>query len=154
MTRRFSVIPAVLLAVLVLAGCAAPEPEAPVAAIPEAEPSAADPRMEIPAGDANWECGHASALMGIQYRTEWELANGVIDQVAFDARVAALIDSWRYLPTGQSAVTDALRTAKAEAAAGIGPENPEFASASLAIVSACDQAGSITVVSALPEMGG
>ncbi len=110
--------------------------------------------MEIPVGDANWECGHASALMGIQYRTEWELANGAIDQAAFDARVASLIDSWTYLPTGQSPVTDALRTAKAAAAAGIGPENTEFAAATQGLVTACDQAGSITIVSALPEMGG
>lgn len=147
-------ISALAVVALVLTGCAAPEPETSAAPAPEGESSAPGPRMEIPPGDANWECGHASALMGIQYRTEWELANGVIDQVAFDARAAALIDSWTYLPTGQSAVTDALRSAKTAAAAGIGPENPEFLAATQALVSACDQAGSITIVSALPEMGG
>lgn len=112
------------------------------------------PLMSVPVGDADWECGHASGLMGIQFRSEWEFANGVIDQAAFDARAAALVDSWTYLPTGQSDVTEALRAAIAEAGDGIGPENPDFATATQSVVSACDAAGSITIVSALPGMGG
>ncbi|MGV3732651.1 MAG: hypothetical protein ACO1N6_04520 [Microcella sp.] len=154
MTRFFWLMSTLAFSTLVIAGCGAPAPEAAPTLTTEAESGAAGPRIEIPEGDANWECGHASALMGIQYRTEWELANGAIDQAAFDARVASLIDSWTYLPTGQSPVTDALRTAKAAAAAGIGPENPEFAAATQGLVTACDHAGSITIVSALPEMGG
>lgn len=141
-------IPALLLAV---SGCSTSAPAAEPTSSVAAPDAATEPLTSVPAGDADWECGHASALMGIQFRTEWELANGVIDQAAFDARAAALVDSWTYLPTGQSDVTAALRAAMAEAAQGIGPENPDFSVATQQLVSACDAAGSITIVSALPE---
>jgi len=51
-------------------------------------------------------------------------------------------------------VTQALRAAIAKASHGIGPENLDFDTATQDLVSACDAAGSITIVSALPSMGG
>lgn len=154
MTRRIVILPALLIATFVITGCSAPESEPGSAPTGDVGSSDTGSLMQVPAGDVNWECGHASALMGIQFRSEWELANGVIDQAAFDTRSAALVDSWTYLPTGQSDVTAALRASIDAAADGIGPENPDFLVATQDLVAACDAAGSVTIVGALPEMGG
>ncbi|MBA4247447.1 MAG: hypothetical protein C0444_04020 [Microbacterium sp.] len=110
--------------------------------------------MDVPSSDANWECGHVSALLGIQTRSEWELENGVIDQATFDARAAGLVDAWTQLPQGQSDVSPALREASAAAPDGIGRDNVAFARAIDMLGSACDAAGSVVIVGALPEMGG
>ena len=110
--------------------------------------------MDVPSSDANWECGHVSALLGIQTRSEWELANGVIDQAAFDGRAAGLVDAWTQLPHGQSDVSPALREASAAAPDGVGRDNVAFARAINMLGSACDAAGSVVIVGTLPEMGG
>ena len=152
--RAIPSIVAVAATALLLVACTSPVAEP--AAISTAEPTTeqTEPLMSIPPGDAHWECGHASALMGIQFRSEWEFDNDVIDQAAFDARMDSLVDSWSYLPTGQSEVTVALRTAIEAADAGVSAENAEFTTATQNLVSACDAAGSITILGALPGMGG
>lgn len=110
--------------------------------------------MDVPSGDANWECGHVSALLGIQFRSEWELDNGVIDQAVFDARAAGLVDAWTQLPQGQSDVSPALQEASVAASDGIGRDNTAFARAIDMLGSTCDGAGSVVIIGALPEMGG
>ncbi|MFE1643946.1 hypothetical protein ACFM35_00015 [Microbacterium sp. P01] len=121
---------------------------------PDATKDTTTPLMAPPAGDADWECGQASALLGMQQRSEWELANGVIDQGAFDSREAALIDAWTYLPIGTSEVTSAVRATIAAASEGIGQGNPMFAESIAQLNAACDATGSVVIVGALPAMGG
>lgn len=154
MTRRFGMVVALLIATPVLAGCSALEPEPTPTSSSELESSATAPLMDVPSGDANWECGHVSALLGIQFRSEWELENGVIDQDAFDARAAGLVDAWTQLPQGQSDVSPALQEASAAAPDGIGRENVAFARAIDVLGSACDAARSVIIIGTLPEMGG
>ncbi len=110
--------------------------------------------MDVPQDDADWECGYASSLLGIQFRSEWEVANGVIDAGEFDARVASIVDARTYAPTGQSDVTAALRDVISASAAGVGDENPDFGAATENLTAACEAAGSVIIVGALPEMGG
>lgn len=147
-------------AVLLLAACgaagsevAAPLPT-PSPAADSAEPMPTEPLMMPVDGDPQWECGQASALLGIASRTEWELESGAIDREAFDGRMAALVDAWQYAPVGTSAVTDALRAAASAAVDGVGRENAAFQTASYELTTACNDAGSVIITSALPGMGG
>ncbi len=154
MTRRIAVLPALIIATFVMAGCSAPEAEPTSAPTGDSESSATSPLMDVPSSDANWECGHVSALLGIQTRSEWELENGVIDQATFDARAAGLVDAWTQLPQGQSDVSPALQEASAAAPDGIGGENVVFTRAIDSLGSTCDAAGSVVIFGTLPEMGG
>jgi len=110
--------------------------------------------MAPPDGDPQWDCGQASALFGIAARTEWERENGVIDAAAYEARMAALVDAWRYAPFGNSPVTDAVRATSGAADAGVGPDDSAFQVAANDLRVACDAAGSLILTSALPGMGG
>lgn len=154
MMRMIIAVAAIPTLLVALAGCSAPEPEPTATASREPESSATAPLMDVPSGDANWECGHVSALLGIQFRSEWELENGVIDQAVFDARAAGLVDAWTQLPQGQSDVSPALQEASVAASDGIGRDNTAFARATDMVGSTCDAAGSVVIIGALPEMGG
>ncbi|WAB81274.1 hypothetical protein OVN18_12150 [Microcella daejeonensis] len=145
---------------LLLAACAAPAAvnddagPAAVAATPTPTPTRTESLMMPVEGDPQWECGQASALLGIAFRTEWELQSGAIDQAAFDTRMAALVDAWRYAPVGTSAVTDALRATARAAVDGVGREDEAFQIAAYELTTACNDAGSVIISSALPGMGG
>lgn len=150
MIPRAAVLAAVVVSVTV-AGCSSPQSEAEPIPSPVVETQA--PLTGVPTGSADWECGAASALIGIQFRTDWEAANGVIDANALAARSAALQDAWALAPFGNSDVTDALRTV-IDLAETAGLDSEDFRSATQQLVNACDAAGSIVVLSALPGMGG
>jgi hypothetical protein len=117
--------------------------------------SAAEPLMSPPQGDADWECGQASALFAIQMRSEWEVAHSAIDQAEFDARHGALVDAWTYFPVGRSDVTPAVRaTIAAAEESGVSNGNAAFAGASAELAASCEAAGSVIIIGALPSMGG
>lgn len=150
MIPRVAALTAVVLSVA-LAGCSSGEPEAAPTPSPVVEER--EPLTGVPTGSADWECGAASALLGIQFRTDWESANGVIDGSALTARSAALQDAWALAPIGDSEVTEVMRTV-VDVATTTGVDSDAFRTATQQLVSACDAAGSIVVLSALPGMGG
>ncbi len=102
----------------------------------------------------DWECGQFSALEGIEFRTRWEHNSGKIDDAAYASRLDALQDAWMYAVFGDSTVTPSLREAQRVAADGVDPDDPAFLAAKGAVSQACDAAGSIVSMGALPEMGG
>src|SRR5215218_10602973 len=53
-----------------------------------------DGALMPPDADARHLCGQVSALEGIRYRSEWEHDQGLIDDVGYASRVAAIEDGW------------------------------------------------------------
>ena len=142
-------------ATIVLTGCSAAQEPAPSPAILEPTPSAAAQLdMMERVGNADWECGQFSALRGIETRSWWQHDNGLIDDAAHDSRLKALRDAWVHTIFGDSSVTPSLREAQRAAADGVGQDNAAFQRAATAVTLACDAAGSIVAIGALPEMGG
>ncbi|WP_344999536.1 hypothetical protein [Agromyces bauzanensis] len=96
-----------------------------------------------------------SALEGVRYRSDWEHEQGLIDDVEYASRVAAVEDGWRYMVLGATDVSPAIKDAqRAVSSGGIGYENTEFQRAVGDVGLACDEAGSLIAVSALPGQGG
>ena len=149
----------ITLAVLALAltACtASPGVGAPTAEpAPESTAPSADGALMPPDQDARHLCGQVSALEGIRYRSDWEHDQGLIDDVAYASRVAAIEDGWKYMVIGSTDVSPAIRDAQhALSSGGIGYENTEFQRAVGDVAGACDTAGSLVSVSALPGQGG
>lgn len=123
--------------------------------IPEATPAPAKAALMPADPDARHECGQVSALRGIQYRSDWEHSEGLIDDDAYASRVAAIEDGWRYLTIGGTDVTPSIKAAqRALTAGGIGYENADFQRAMDEVALACDAAGSLISIGALPGQGG
>jgi hypothetical protein len=101
-----------------------------------------------------WECGQISALSGIAIRTNFEYQSGMIDEVAYVSRLAALQDGWVYLPTYNTAVTPFIVEIQRQAAADPTAANQGYIDAVNAATQACESAGSLAVITPLPEMGG
>ncbi|AWB95286.1 hypothetical protein DCE93_06115 [Agromyces badenianii] len=115
----------------------------------------ADSELMLPDADAPHLCGQVSALEGIRYRSDWEHDQGLIDDVEYSSRVAAIEDGWRYMVVGGTDVSPAIKDAQqALASGGIGYENTQFQRAVGDVAGACDEAGSLVSVSALPGQGG
>lgn len=119
------------------------------------------PAASTPAGDAIMVepdvphvCGQVSALGGIVFRSDWEHGQGLIDDTQYAARMAAVVDGWTYLPTGGSLRAEVMAAAAAAEAGGVGYDNAEFQRAAEKIRIACDEAGSVVAVGALPGQGG
>lgn len=147
---------AATVALLALSACsAASDPASTPAANAAAEttPPASEYEVMIEP-DVAHVCGQASALQGILFRSEWEHGQGLIDDAQFAARLDALLDGWTYLPTGGSLNSEIKAVAKAAEAGGFGYDNLEFQRATEELNLACDAAGSVVAVSALPGQGG
>lgn len=143
---------------LALAACTGvPAPDAsspPLAAATTSPPADAGGEM-LPDPDAPHACGQVSALEGIRFRSEWEHGQGLIDDAAYASRVAALEDSWTYMVAGLTDISPSIDDAKkAVTEGGVGRDNAEFEFAMEEIARACDEAGSLIGVSALPGQGG
>ncbi|MFG6445849.1 hypothetical protein ACFXQA_11330 [Microbacterium sp. P07] len=110
--------------------------------------------MMMRSPDVGFECGGISALNGIAFRSQWEYENGVIDAAAFESRQAALADAWNYMLVGQTQVAPAIREAQQAVRDAASLSTPEAQAAIGALTAACDEAGSLVGVGALPEMGG
>ena len=154
-TTPLSITLAVLA--LVLTACAS----SPGAGAPTGTPAAETPApptdgaLMPPDADAPHLCGQVSTLEGIRYRSDWEHEQGLIDDVGYASRVAAIEDGWKYMVIGRTDVSAAIKDAqRALASGGIGYENTEFQRAVGEVAIACDEAGSLVSVSALPGQGG
>ncbi|MGX5696838.1 hypothetical protein ACWKWP_11620 [Agromyces soli] len=80
---------------------------------------------------------------------------GQIDDAAYQARVDAVIDGLRYLVAGGTSVSDEVKLLASTAEeGGVGYDNVEFQTAMGKMGAACDEAGSLIAVSALPGQGG
>lgn len=101
-----------------------------------------------------WECGQISALSGIAIRTNFEYQTGVLDEVEYVSRLAAIQDGWIYLPTYDTAVTPFIYEVQRQAAADPTAANQAYIDAVNAATAACENAGSLAVITPLPEMGG
>jgi hypothetical protein len=155
--RAALVITLTALALALTACTAGPGTSAPTGKsapeTPQAPPS--DAALMPAEPDERHECGQVSALQGILYRSDWEHDQGLIDDVEYASRVAAVEDGWRYLPIGGTDVTPAIKVAqRALGAGGIGHENTEFQSAMEDVARACDASGSLIAIGALPGQGG
>lgn len=143
---------------LALTACtASPEvSEAPRTSTSDTTPTPPANAALMPADpDARHECGQVSALRGIQYRSDWEHSEGLIDDDDYASRVAAIEDGWRYLTIGGTDVTPSIKAAqRALTAGGIGYENADFQRAMDEVALACDAAGSLISIGALPGQGG
>ncbi|QEO14483.1 hypothetical protein FLP10_08675 [Agromyces intestinalis] len=150
------VLAVAVAATLLLSGCVTVSTEGATAtSVPTATPSPSVPddmTMRVPPAD--WECGQLSALSGILYRSAWEHTEGLIDDAEYASRVAAVQDAWAYMPLGKSGVTPALREVQQAAPDGLTYDNVEYARAIDAANAACDAAGSIVGIGALPGQGG
>jgi len=100
-------------------------------------------------------CGQVSALQGILYRSDWEHDQGLIDETEYASRVAAVEDGWKYLAIGGTDIRPAIKDAqRALTAGGVGYDNTEFRGAMEKVARACDAAGSLIAIGALPGQGG
>ncbi|WP_157372708.1 hypothetical protein [Agromyces sp. Root81] len=131
----------------------------PAASAPtgDSTPEPTQPAAELmpPDADARHLCGQVSALEGIRFRSDWEHGQGLIDDVEYASRVAAVEDAWTYMVQGQTDVSAAINDAqRALSDGGIGYENTAFQRAVGDVAGACDEAGSLVSVSALPGQGG
>ncbi len=143
-----------LAAVLGLSGCVT-EPATAPAATPESTPSPTKSvDMMERVGTADWECGQLSALNGILTRSQWEHTHNQIDDAQYATRLASIQDAWVYVVVGDSTVTSSIRALSQAAKNGVGSDNTAFTSATDDAIQACDAAGSIVAVGALPQMGG
>lgn len=120
-----------------------PTPTAPIAPTP----SGPDPVLA-------WECGQISALSGVAIRTNFEYQTGRIDEVEYVSRLAALQDAWVYMPTYDTEITPFIYEVQVQAAADPSGANQGYIDAINAATAACQEAGSLAVVTPLPEMGG
>lgn len=151
---------AITLTVLVLAltACtASPGASAPTGKpAPETTRPPADAEMMPLDADERHLCGQVSALEGIRYRSDWEHNQGLIDDVEYASRAAAIEDGWKYMVIGGTDVSPAINDAQRALGSdgGIGYENTEFQRAVGDVAIACDEAGSLVSVSALPGQGG
>ncbi|GAA1528388.1 hypothetical protein BJ978_001423 [Agromyces terreus] len=160
-TRKALVLASVLVCGTLLSGCsgwtdadAATPPGAAVDTNAGTQPSG-DAVPMMPEADEAHLCGQVSALEGIRYRSDWEHAQGLIDNAAYASRVAAVEDGWKYMVLGSTDVSPAIKDAQqAVASGGIGYENTDFQRAVGDVAGACDAAGSLVSVSALPGQGG
>lgn len=143
--------------VLALTACTAnPGANAPTGnSAPETTQPPADAGWMPPDADERHLCGQVSALEGIRYRSDWEHGQGLIDDVEYASRVAAIEDGWTYMVVEGTDVSPAIKDAQhAISSGGIGYENTEFQRAVGDVALACDAAGSLVSVSALPGQGG
>ncbi|MGI9821952.1 hypothetical protein [Agromyces sp. Marseille-Q5079] len=141
---------------LTLTGCAAsPAASSPTEApaVETTPPADAAPMFDA---DAPHLCGQVSALEGIRDRSGWEHEQGLIDDAAYASRVAALEDGWRLMIVSTRVeVSPAIEYAqRAIAEGGLSYENEELAIALGKVAEACNAAGSLITVSALPGQGG
>lgn len=120
-----------------------PTPTAPVAPTP----TGPDPVLA-------WECGQISALSGVAIRTNFEYQTGRLDEVEYVSRLAALQDAWVYMPTYDTAITPFIYDVQVQAAADPSGANQGYIDAINAATAACQEAGSLAVITPLPEMGG
>lgn len=115
----------------------------------------ADAATMLPDPDERHVCGQASALQGIWYRSDWEHDQGLIDDTACAAQLAAIEDGWKYLPTGGSDITPAVKDVQRTLVEGdISHENTDFQIAMDNLALACDAVGSLIAIGALPGQGG
>ncbi|MGW9630538.1 hypothetical protein ACWGST_07515 [Agromyces sp. NPDC055520] len=144
-----------LLLALALSACTA-SPASGIATTPPTTAPPADAAGDmLPDPDAPHACGQVSALEGIRYRSDWQHDQGLIDDIAYASRVAALEDSWTYMVAGLTDISPSINDAKkAVAEGGISRENDAFQLAVGEIALACDEAGSLVSISALPGQGG
>lgn len=143
-----------VVAVVGLSGCGAEPAAAPVTpAEPTPSPTQSVDMMQR-VGTADWECGQLSALNGILARSHWEHMQGKIDDAQYATRLAAIQDAWVYMVVGDSTVTSSVRAMSQAAKNGVDSDNTAFMGARADAIQACDAAGSIVAVGALPEMGG
>lgn len=154
--ERAALVTTLSVLVLAVTACtASPAATAPTVSDPETteSPVAAE---QMPAdADERHLCGQVSALEGIRFRSGWEHDQGLIDDVEYASRVAAIEDSWTYMVVGGTDVSPSIKDAQhALSAGGIGYENTEFQRAVGEVALACDEAGSLVSVSALPGQGG
>lgn len=153
-------VPAITLTVLALSmtACAASPVNAESSSTSAPETTAAPPAdaASMPVDpDERHECGQVSALRGIQFRSDWEHGQGLLDDVEYASRVAAIEDGWRYLTVGGTDVTPSIKAAqRALATGGIGYDNVDFQRAMDEVALACDAAGSLISIGALPGQGG
>lgn len=145
-----------VLALALTACTAGPGVGAPAAELdPESTAPSADGALMPPDHDARHLCGQVSALEGIRFRSDWEHDQGLIDDAAYASRVAALEDGWTDMVIGTTEVSEDIKSAQqALGSGGIGYDNTEFQSAVGEVANACDAAGSLVSVSALPGQGG
>ena len=137
----------------VQAACASsPAESAPTNETAPTTPAPAGPMDMNP--DERHECGQVSALQAILYRSQWEHDQGIIDDVAYASRIAAVEDGWTYLAIGGTEVTPSIKAAQRAMGGGIGPENTEFSRAVEEVARTCDAAGSLIAIGALPGQGG
>jgi hypothetical protein len=111
----------------------------------------ADAAVMLPDPDERHVCGQVSALQGIWYRSDWEHDQNLIDDAAYASRLAAIKDGWRYLPTGGSDITPAIKDAQRTLVDGdIRYENTDFQIPMDAVARACDDVGSLIAIATLP----
>lgn len=149
---------AITLLVLVptLTACAGPAATEPTGeSVTESKQPPTDAAPMPPDADERHLCGQVSALEGIRYRSDWEHEQGLIDDVAYASRVAAIEDGWKYMVLGRTDVSPAIKEAQRTlSSGGIGYENTDFQRAVSDVGLACDEAGSLIAISALPGQGG
>ncbi|MFF2274106.1 hypothetical protein ACFVTX_17660 [Agromyces sp. NPDC058136] len=149
---------AIVLTVLALAltACtASPGASAPGGTQAAETTSPAGAESMPPGADDRHLCGQVSALEGIRYRSGWEHDQGLIDDVEYASRVAAIEDGWKTMVVGGTEVSPAIKDAqRALSSGGTGYANTEFQRAVGEVATACDDAGSLISVSALPGQGG
>jgi hypothetical protein len=145
-----------MLAVALTACTASPGARVPTGkSAPATTQPPADAELMPPDADDRHLCGQVSALEGIRYRSDWEHDQGLIDDVEYASRVAAVEDGWKYMVTGGTDVSPAIKVAqRALSSGGLGYENTEFQRAVGDVAIACDEADSLVSVSALPGQGG
>lgn len=154
--ERAALVTTLTMLALALTACAA----SPGASAPRDTPAAettppAGAESMPPDADERHLCGQVSALEGIRYRSDWERDQGLIDDVEYASRVAALEDGWKTMVIGGTEVSPAIKAAqRALSSGGIGYANTEFQRAVGDVAAACDDAGSLISVSALPGQGG
>lgn len=152
-SRGFALVPVLISIAFVAAACVpALEGSADVGATPAA--SASESKVSEPNLSADWDCGYASALVGLSERSLWEFEAGVIDDAEWSARESALLEAWQYAPVSGSAVTSWVRRVSNAAVAEGGVRESAFVSAQNDLIRACGEAGSTTIVNAVPGMGG
>ncbi|WP_322411580.1 hypothetical protein [Microbacterium invictum] len=120
-----------------------PTPTAPIAPTP----TGPDPVLA-------WECGQISALSGVAIRTNFEYQTRRIDEVEYVSRLQALQDAWVYMPTYDTEITPFIYEVQVQAAADPSGSNQGYIDAINAATAACQEAGSLAVITPLPEMGG